>query len=145
MSDDTNAGLDPRFDPAFQRGFDPSIPIEESTPDPAGTLAPVVAAPAPSIDAETGGDTAVDPEPDASLSRNPFLLFLGIISIALIAVGIWLFVRSGGAFNSKGVRTQGDYLSLDATIHAAPFIAMLGVATAIGILFVFAVRWQRRR
>jgi hypothetical protein len=43
------------------------------------------------------------------------------------------------------VRSQGDYMSLDATIHMAPFIAMLGAATAIGVLFQFAARWQKRK
>jgi hypothetical protein len=36
-------------------------------------------------------------------------------------------------------------MSLDATIHTAPFIALLGAATAIGVLFVFAARWRKRR
>jgi hypothetical protein len=171
MSDDRDPGIDPRFDPAFQRGFDPASPIEESIPAPAPSPArspqpptgPAVAAPppAPTVVAPPDGDLAtaraepvaivaldepvVDGPQDASPSRNPFLLFLGIIAIALVGAGIWLFVRSGDAFNSREVRSQGDYMSLDATIHMAPFIALLGGATAIGILFVFAARWRGRR
>ena len=174
MSDHNDAEIDPRFDPAFQRGFDPSIPIEEYVPAPlprkTAAAPPVVepiVAPAPIAlakqeppqTAETPGpeatppaelpeaelDPAVDPALDSSPSRNPFLLFLGIISIALVAAGIWLFVRSGDAFNSKEVRSQGDYMSLTATIDMAPFIALLGGATAIGVLFVFAAKWRRRR
>jgi hypothetical protein len=175
MSDEKNDGVDPRFDPAFQRGFDPSIPIEEYVPDPqprtvaAPTViaAPVIAAPVaaatqpplpkpepaavPAPQAVVGAVDDVDDEPavaidaDASPARNPFLLFLGIIAIALVAAGIWLFIRSGDAFNSKEVRSQGDYMSLDASIHSAPFIALLGGATAIGVLFFFASKWRRRR
>ncbi|HEX4057980.1 MAG TPA: hypothetical protein VHX87_06660 [Galbitalea sp.] len=189
MAKDSNADIDPRFDPAFQRGFDPSIPIEESVPvrqqrrpaapavvdSPAPAPHPVAAAPAsapsaPSappappavvpapapiaavavIDATVpdevdGGESAVEEAAQPSAARNPFLLFLGIIAVALIAVGVWLFVRSGEAFNSKEVRSQGDYMSLTATINMAPFIALLGAATAIGVLFVFASRWKRRR
>jgi hypothetical protein len=173
MSDEKNDGVDPRFDPAFQRGFDPSIPIEEYVPDPqprtvaAPTViaAPVIAAPVaaatqpplpkpaavPAPQAVVGAVDDVDDEPavaidaDASPARNPFLLFLGIIAIALVAAGIWLFIRSGDAFNSKEVRSQGDYMSLDASIHSAPFIALLGGATAIGVLFFFASKWHRRR
>jgi hypothetical protein len=162
--------VDPRFDPAFQRGFDPSIPIEEYVPDPqprtvaAPTViaAPVAAATQPPLpkpepaavpapQAVVGAVDDVDDEPavaidaDASPARNPFLLFLGIIAIALVAAGIWLFIRSGDAFNSKEVRSQGDYMSLDASIHSAPFIALLGGATAIGVLFFFASKWHRRR
>jgi hypothetical protein len=175
MSDEKNVEVDPRFDPAFQRGFDQTIPVDEYVPDPlprkiataAAPAAPVVAppqvAPVPAaapkvqaasilpagsefyIDVERDTEPEPDPEPDSSPSRNPFLLFLGIISIALVAAGIWLFVRSGDAFNSSDVRSQGDYMSLDATIHMAPFIALLGGATAIGVVFVFASKWKRRR
>jgi hypothetical protein len=169
MSDEKNAEIDPRFDPAFQRGFDQTIPIEEYRPDPlpkkaepaaapppvapsrVAPVTPPAARPEPAIaevaepdsDSAAAGDAA-DSEPDASPSRNPFLLFLAIISIALVAAGIWLFVRSGDAFNSKEVQSQGDYMSLDATIHMAPFIALLGAATAIGIVFVFASKWGKR-
>jgi hypothetical protein len=176
MSDDKDVEIDPRFDPAFQRGFDQSIPIEEYVPDPlprktaaaqperepmaaTATVLPAKPLAGPVVDTPNAAPTVVvvdrddetDPEPepevalDSSPSRNPFLLFLGIIAIALVAAGIWLFVRSGDAFNSKEVRSQGDYMSLTATIQMAPFIALLGGATAIGVLFVFAVKWRRRR
>jgi hypothetical protein len=175
MSDDERVEIDPRFDPAFQRGFDQSIPIEEYVPDPlprtiaaaAPPAAPVVeprtvvVAPPPAVAAvapesreivverddldESTTEPTGESELDSSPSRNPFLLFLGIIAIALVAAGIWLFVRSGDAFNSREVRSQGDYMSLDATIHMAPFIALLGAATAIGVLFVFASKWRKRR
>ncbi len=179
MSDDKDVEIDPRFDPAFQRGFDPSIPIEEYVPaprprkvpaaqpsaEPVAPPRPVIAAkPAPLVAAETTEvresvvsepepdpdsddelEPVADPALDSSPSRNPFLLFLGVIAIALVAAGIWLFVRSGDAFNSKEVRSQGDYMSLTATINMAPFIALLGGATAIGVLFVFAAKWRKRR
>jgi hypothetical protein len=167
MSEEKNAEIDPRFDRAFQRGFDPGTPVEEyvppplprkvdvPAPEPARAMAatpatsPPIAEPAatlhsPAVEVETEDEPVIEPQPDASLARNPFLLFLGIISIALIAAGIWLFVRSGDAFNSAEVRSQGDYMSLTATIQMAPFIAILGGATAIGVLFVFAARWRRR-
>jgi hypothetical protein len=171
MSDEKSAEIDPRFDPAFQRGFDQSIPIEEYVPEPSARMtivappeqppvapkpAAVIVPAAPQVNpSERSGldteDAAVAVgEPDASAdldsspSRNPFLLFLGIIAIALVAVGIWLFVRSGDAFNSRDVPSQGAFMSLTSTITVAPFIALLGAATAIGVLFVFASRWKRR-
>ncbi|HEX4444395.1 MAG TPA: hypothetical protein VHZ81_12535 [Galbitalea sp.] len=183
MSDEKSREVDPRFDPAFQRGFDPTIPITESVPEPVerraaaapptATRAPAparqpipaaepvapakpvarAAAPltAPTPVVEAADSSASDDEPVAEIapetapSRNPFLLFLGIIAVALIATGIWLFVRSGDAFNSKVVRSQGDYMSLTATINMAPFIALLGAATVIGVLFVFAAKYRGRR
>lgn len=173
MSDNKDVQIDPRFDPAFQRGFDQTIPIEEYVPEllprkaaaapapAAPVVAPSPVAPVPPAMQRLGPATVtvVDPElevealeseatereSDSNPSRNPFLLFLAIVSIALVAAGIWLFVRSGNAFNSKEVRSQGDYMSLDATIHMAPFIALLGAATAIGVVFVFASKWRKRR
>jgi hypothetical protein len=178
MAKDSKSDIDPRFDPAFQRGFDPSIPIEESVPPrlPRRTAAPApspvvaatppaaappVPAPAPKEEiAASKPDSERDSEPTTDVGeaeappaagaesnsvRNPFLLFLGIIAVALIAAGVWLFVRSGEAFNSSEVRSQGDFMSLTSTIDMAPFISLLGGATAIGVLFVFAARWKRRR
>lgn len=175
MSDDNNAGVDPRFDPAFQRGFDSSVPIETSTPQPRarksalaeprqGAAAAAASAPAssarPVVAAKPDVAEVLDVAPDEPSSadaasddaaaetaagRNPFLLLLGIIAVALFATGIWLFVRSGDEFNSKVVQSQGDYMSLTATINVAPFIAMLGAVTAIGVLFVYAIRWRKRR
>ena len=181
MSDETQPEFDPRFSPAFQRGFDPEAPVEKSEPAAqrpsyaeevtqygrqapmaGGTsVAPPVAVPArvvppPAVGAVGEPPSAliiapleqeVEPEaaPDVPTGRNPFLLALGIIAVVLVGAGIWLFARSGAAFNSREVRSQGDYMSLDATIHTAPFIALLGAATAIGVLFVFASRWRKRR
>jgi hypothetical protein len=180
MAKDSRSEIDPRFDAAFQRGFDPSIPIDEYVPPrqprraAAPAASPVAVAPvavtAPAVpvapeapraespvtsvtrtdqtatETESVASEPITSDPAESNSvRNPFLLFLGIIAVALIATGVWLFVRSGEAFNSKQVRSQGDYMSLTATIDTAPFIALLGAATAIGVLFVFAARWKRRR
>jgi hypothetical protein len=165
MADDKNLDIDPRFDPAFQRGFDPGIPMAEQAPEPQPPRAVLPETPRPEqhsadaahpadiphpadiahpVDAAHPDEPTDAPRLDASPPRNPFLLFLGIISIALIAVGVWLFVRSDEAFNSAQVQSQGDYMSLTATIQAAPLIALLGAATAIGVLFLFAARWGRR-
>ena len=202
MSDETKSDFDPRFDPAFQRGFDPATPTREKAPvrtprreapveqqapvreapvrEPAVRESPprvspprespvrvaperatpereaaptrvVAAAPAPAAADEPTFETVQDgedqqgPLPESSQARNPYLVILVVVAIVLVAVGVWLFVQSGNEFNSREVRSQGDYMSLDATIHMAPFIAMLGGATAIGVLFMFASKWRKRR
>ncbi|MDQ1562356.1 MAG: hypothetical protein QOE85_1697 [Actinomycetota bacterium] len=155
MNDETQSDIDPRFDPAFQRGFDPATPVREHEPAPLPRVAvptvpvttpdPVVPAahepPPATLDAEDKADASFDSHP----GRNPYLLILGVVAVILVAVGVWLFVQSGAQFNSREVRSQGDYMSLDATIHMAPFISLLGAATAIGVVFVFAVKWRRRK
>ena len=166
MSEEKTAGLDPRFDPAFQRGFDQSTPIEHYVPAsvprkrPEVTLPVVPAARAdeasPSEDSPTENaaatpvslDAAESPTQsvaeDVSSTRNPYLLVLLIVAVVLIVVGVILFVQTGNEFNSSEVQSQGDYMSLNATIEMAPFISLLGGATLIGVLFVFAVRYRRR-
>jgi hypothetical protein len=173
MSDDMPPQFDPRFSAAFQRGFDAEAVVEESVPEligrprvtePAARVVPVVPVreAAATVDvaaaltqeigqhAELGAmswldNTDADPDVRPSTARNPFLLALGLVAVFLVAGGIGLFVASGGAFNSRDVRSQGDYMSLDALIHAAPFVALLGIATALGVLFVFAAKWRKRR
>jgi hypothetical protein len=175
MSDDTTPQFDPRFSAAFQRGFDPEAVVEESVPEPivrpritepvarVVPVVPPVSAVAPATvdvaavptqevgqQAEFGAtswldNAETDPDTQPSTARNPFLLALGLVAVFLIAGGIGLFVASGGAFNGRDVRSQGDYMSLDALIHAAPFVALLGIATALGVLFVFAAGWRKRR
>jgi hypothetical protein len=195
MSDETDQDFDPRFDPAFQRGFDPAIPVKQAVPRPKAAPAPVAVQPAPaavqpppviahppssfapqpvapvvppapaqaaaSISPHVGlveptavapdatpvqdADDDATPAASAPTARNPFLLALGVIAIVLIVVGVVIFVQSGSQFNSREVRSQGDYMSLDATIHMAPFISLLGAATAVGVLFVFAAKWRRRK
>jgi hypothetical protein len=155
MNDETRSDIDPRFDPVFQRGFDPATPVRQREPAPLPRVAassvpvappdPVVPAihePSPAtLDAEQTPESSFGSHP----GRNPYLLALGVVAVILVAVGVWLFVQSGTQFNSREVRSQGDYMSLDATIHTAPFISLLGAATAIGVVFVFAVKWRRRK
>lgn len=116
-------------------------------------IADVAAAPTREVGQQAGlgatswlddADAEADADPQPSAARNPYLLALGLVAVFLVAGGIGLFVASGGAFNSRDVRSQGDYMSLDALIHAAPFVALLGIATALGVLFVFAAKWRKR-
>ena len=191
MNDESKTEIDPRFDPAFQRGFDPSVSLDtvpansatvDGSPRPTPAARPVVAAapapasvsspakvvpvqappvppvvsraPTPAVVPELVQDEVVrladapadeDAAEDSNPARNPFLLALGIIAVVLITVGVWLFAQTGQAFNSREVRSQGDYMTLVATIQMAPFIALLGGATAIGVIFMFAAKWRRRR
>jgi hypothetical protein len=189
MVDDQTPKFDPRFSPAFQRGFEgevdvPAEPVAKQKvrpPAPPTQAPPTQAAPAPlaptpprnrlpptalvigqavSAPASPGGlgteppvapspgpartstERSAAPSPSPSL-RNPFIVALCVIAVALLVAGIAIFARTSQAFNDPGnVRSQGDYESLSTTLAAAPMLVLLGVATAIGVLFVFAVRWR---
>jgi len=187
MTEKTPPPLDPRFSPAFQRGFDPDDPGAAVAPPSAlqarpaaqSPYAPPVASPSsfslpgvssppgspsaplapPSVTAPasaptdgaqpsvvvTAGAMPVDPSLSASV-RNPYLIALGVIAVALVAVGGWLFTRSSAAFDDPGnIASQGQYMSLQAAITVAPIFMLLGAATAIGVLFVFALRWRGKQ
>jgi hypothetical protein len=158
-ADDTRADIDPRFDPAFQRGFDSATPIRDrapsvsrpSTPVSAPVAQPLTAPPPvpqasvePPVATLDADETPIATPVDSATTRNPYLLLLAIVAVILVAVGVWLFVQSGAGFNTRAILAQGDYMSLDATIHAAPFVSLLGAATAIGVVFVFAAQWRKR-
>jgi hypothetical protein len=173
--------FDPRFDPAFQRGFDGPVGrrsaagAEASTGYLRSTRPATVQAPAalnqplePArqqewenfLDAgKSGGQdqtrtssevaTAsafVDDEPlETTRGRNPFLIVLLIISVVLIGGGVgglqWLRAK----FLAPDIATDLDFVTLQASTVGAAIVVGLGLATAIGVLFVYAVRWRGRR
>lgn len=177
MSDNEVPDFDPRFDPAFQRGFDgpttrrsqitggeaPSgylrNPRPVSVQPPAALLQPVDPArnegwenflgspadvAAASVAAPVSQDAA-DAEPELTTrGRNPFLIVLLAISVLLIAGGVgglqWLRAK----FLAPDIATDLDFVTLQAATVGAAIVVGLGLATAIGVLFVYAVRWRGR-
>lgn len=145
MNDD-RSNFDPRFDPAFQRGFR------------GGTQH---AAPAPARPRETAAAPLPDREPTPTVQQlaqeqqfqddagedaprrgaNPFLIALGALSILLILAGVTLLTRLESLFADS--QSAFGFVVLQSLIFAAPIAIGLGAATGIGVLFVFAVRWGR--
>lgn len=155
MSDEASK-FDPRFDPAFQRGFDGKT---QATPreklQPTSVFAPVAAppaAPAAVLPAEarpTAQRIVVEPtevldDDDEPRRVNPFLIALLAAAVLLIGGGIYLVSRLGEMFANPSASSQYDYITLQALTIAAPMLIVLGVATGIGVLFIYAVRWGRR-
>lgn len=164
--------FDPRFDPAFQRGFEKS-PVSSSSGQrafegddrrsapprvaDARTLEarPVSAAPAPTIglpptvESRLAANAASDQTDAAALDEqpprlNPFLIALGVVAVALVAAGAWGIQAAREPFLGTDVASNVDYVGLQILQLIAPVAVALGVATGIGILFVFAVGWQKR-
>lgn len=94
---------DPRFDPAFQRGYDgpdPELAIRQRTPD--EPIAPVTprpdaaagpaaverrSSPEPTHSPSVAQEPELDPEPRLAV-RNPFRLALLLLGIALLIVAL---------------------------------------------------------
>jgi len=161
MVDDTT-GFDSRFDPAFQRGFDGSVaevrPLAVPPPTPAPVdfdrFAATVAAasttqPAAASETATERASATEADDDAELdddeSRglNPFVLALAALSVVLIGGGIYAAQSVSASYADDAVMSSLDYVTFSLIIYSVPLAVALGVATAIGVLFMLAARWNR--
>ena len=99
MAGDRDAGVDPRFDPVFQRGYDPQKHRTRTPkrPPPAEERAEgtrLEAEPAEPATPVTAVASPVDEPDDITPRRNPFRLILLLASIAAIAgAGLLLWKR----------------------------------------------------
>lgn len=167
MSDD-RARLDPRFDPAFQRGYDGAPPAAGS-PGPAPAMAPQPMAPQPMAPPPSTPEPRTTPREDAgspvgagvtaSAPRtlltpdsfvadeprrfNPWLITLGAVSVVLTLGGLLLITRLRDLFADTQNSAEFDYVVLQSLIIGAPILVGLGLATGIGLLFVLALRRAR--
>jgi len=160
------ARFDPRFDPAFQPGYDESL----ASAQPATKRRPTATAPAPigqppawsqysPSTRSTPTAAPIDPPPTAAQAplaqpdlddepaprrANPFLIALGAVAIVLLGGGLYLVSRMRDLFADTQSSSTFDYVTIQVLMFAAPLILVLGLATGVGLLFVFAIRWDRR-
>ena len=131
--------FDPRFDPAFQRGYDgPAV-----TPPPTADAPAPAAPPLVRIDPQAAAAPQADDDELAPRRGNPFLVALAVIGIALAVGGLVLVFQLRTIFGDGNGNPDFDYVTLQTLMIAAPILAGLGLATGIGVLFVLAVRWGR--
>ena len=95
---------------------------------------------------EPGATSAlVDDEPaETTRGRNPFLIALLIISVLLVGGGIGALQWLRAKFLAPDIATDLDFVTLQASTVGAAIVVGLGLATAIGVLFVYAIRWRGR-
>lgn len=133
----SNDSFDPRFDPAFQPGFEP---------EPAKATKPASQSPAKAALEAVREEAAVAPDGAEAPTRakvNPFLAALTVISVLLIAGGLGTSQWIRSLFLEDDIRLDLDYFSLDTLKIAAPLAVALGIAIGAGVLFVYAIRWNR--
>jgi hypothetical protein len=135
----SNDSFDPRFDPAFQPGFEPVV-----TPKKSRSSNPAKAAlEAARDEVLVEPNDADDSEAPARAKANPFLVALSAISVALIAGGLGTSQWIRSLFLEDDIRLDLDFFSLDTLKIAAPLAVALGIAIGAGVLFVYAVRWNK--
>ena len=171
---DDGAAIDPRYDPAFQRGFDGEVatgprgqstlrrtaavnpaparlaaqPVEQSAPLPAESpeLLPVL-----EPVAEAAGAVPVDaaPRPVASpreLMRNPFIIALSALGALLILAGsIWAYEGFAAIVKNGGTRNEVEFWAAQTMSFGAPLAIVVGLGIAAVLLVLFGRSWQRSR
>jgi hypothetical protein len=162
--------FDPRFNPAFQRGFDGAGPATEyrapapraaervydapvtRTAVPATAVAAQVAMPpAAGAPAQPQVRPVIQEQMDATTQAapvrrfNPFLVALAAVSVALVAGGAWGVQVARAPFLQTNASAGTDFVGLQMLILFAPLAIILGIATAVGIAFFYAAEWQRHR
>ncbi|WP_167047972.1 hypothetical protein [Salinibacterium sp. ZJ454] len=169
---DSEPKIDPRYNPAFQPGYDHSVhavhaspvrlrPVEAvrkvlsrepQTTAPTARLAPLAAQHStelPQLDEVP--DVAPTDTPDA-LARpflmvrgNPFLRALWLVGPALTAFGLWAQWQSVSAFSgiNGGPSRPEDYLMPQFLGGIGPWCTVLGIATLVTVLVLHAANWRR--
>jgi hypothetical protein len=173
--------IDPRYDPAFQRGFTGEVetgrhphgairatqpptqaqaqpstqaPSAEPAPRRAAPLADAAVPPAYEVwpdetdDAEFARDEVVeaDEAPARPLTRNPFIIVLGLLGAALVvAGGSWAIAGRATMTDTGSLASERDYWYVQAALVGAPVTIAAGVLIIAGVLFMFANAWNHAR
>lgn len=131
---------DPRFDPAFQRGYsgpDPELVVREPVPsapvpvapEAAAVPAPVDASAQPQPQSQLQPASAAEPEPRPAV-RNPYRL-------ALLLVGVVLVLASGAALSALVQHPQASSTTADSQfqqlllVDGPPVLALVGFVCVI--------------
>jgi hypothetical protein len=152
--------FDPRFNPAFQRGFDASTErVRRANVTPSLTAEDVMygrsarpdfAAPPPPPPEETEDQVTVPvevPSPESPRDRhNPFVWTLWLLSIVLIAGDLGLLLGPvRGLFSSSFNSDQGAVALLQTLYVICPALITVGLGTISGLLFWHAAAWKHRQ
>lgn len=153
--------VDPRYDPAFQRGFEGSVtsaprsrPIQRSESVAPAPFRPPLAAVTDADETHDQDDVApareTVPEPVADtaprrLSRNPFLIALTLLGAIMTAGGVaWANQARMLVATRGGAATDLDYWFLQASVVGAPLTIVAGIGIIAGVLFIAAIAWNKR-
>jgi len=170
---DDGAAIDPRYDPAFQRGFDGEVatgprgqstlrrtaavnpaparmsaqraePVEPATDEPEPLSTPAPATDAPApVASDDSAGVVTSPR---ELIRNPFMIALAALGALLILVGaIWAYEGFAAIVKNGGTRNEVEFWAAQTMSFGAPLAIVVGLAIAAVLLVLFGRSWQRSR
>lgn len=121
--------LDPRFDPAFQRGFegDALAPVlRRANPDETPIVQPVTDAP-------------------LTLRGNPWVVVLWVLGPVFLAGGLWGLWQAEVILSAPITSSASSYYVLPSLLQAfSPWLSLVGLITIVAVVFLHAVRWRKR-
>ncbi|MBG6054870.1 hypothetical protein IWX81_001281 [Salinibacterium sp. CAN_S4] len=150
MSDSRN--FDPRFDPAFQRGFvddDSRAPQRHGGIEALGLGGEPIGLPPQPVESREAAvaEVPAHPEPVAvSLEGNPWVKVLWVIAPVFILGGLigqaWAqSLLFNGSFTS-GPSAFESYVVPSVVQAVGPWMVLTGLAALVGVVFLHAVRWR---
>lgn len=172
---DDGAVIDPRYDPAFQRGFEGEVatgPRGQSTLRRTAAVNPAPARMSARPDQRFEPATVEPPEalatlapvaeaaptsapPDSApvavttpreLMRNPFMVALAALGALLILAGaIWAYEGFAAIVKNGGTRNEVEFWAAQTMTFGAPLAIVVGLAIAAVLLVLFGRSWQRSR
>ena len=137
--------LDPRFDPRYQRGFDPAtMPVDPATShepvEEAGPVTPVSVVPAATTHEPGELDSEDDEEVELASTRNPFQLTLLLVSVGLLVLAaaiLWWSATNSSAFLYGSAAETAWNRMIEALLQFVPTAAitagLLGLGAWLGV------------
>lgn len=138
------ADFDPRFDPAFQRGYDGRMPgpvVEPVRPvvERVGSVVEPVETPPPAVElVETSA------EPLRYETRgNPWLRALWVVAAVFTVTGLLATYAAQSLMQGANTSSAIDYYVLPLTVsQLAPWFTVTGLFAGVAALVLNAIRWR---
>ena len=134
------ADFDPRFDPAFQRGYDgrTAAPVRPAVERARPVVEPVETPPPPVELVETSA------EPLRYETRgNPWLRALWVVAAVFTVAGMLAAYSAQAMMQGANTSSAIDYYVLPLTVsQLAPWFTVTGLFAGVAALVLNAIRWR---
>ena len=138
------ADFDPRFDPAFQRGYDGRMPgpvVEPVRPvvERVGSVVEPVETPPPAVEL-----VEASAEPLRYETRgNPWLRALWVVAAVFTVTGLLATYAAQSLMQGANTSSAIDYYVLPLTVsQLAPWFTVTGLFAGVAGLVLNAIRWR---
>ena len=143
--------FDPRFDPAFQRGY---VDDGSGAPQPYRGIEalgfgaePLGPAPLEPLESRDAAVAQAHPEPlVVSLQGNPWIRVLWVIAPVFVLGGVigqaWSQTLLFSGSYASGPSGFASYVAPSVMQSVGPWMVLTGLAALVGVVFLHAVRWR---